>query len=79
MTDLFGEPTPLRAVLHFNLWGARSRLDWDLLVTNAATGDIILMDAHVAVPAHKLGPSIARALLDVQRALSDDELGDPAE
>lgn len=73
MTDLFGEPAPLRAVLHVNLWAARTRLDWDILVTNAATGDILCMEAHVNIPAHKLGPELSRMLLKMLAELATEE------
>lgn len=63
MTDIFGEPAPIRAVVHLNLWASRTRLDWDLLVQNASTGDILRMEAHPNIPAHKLGPELSRMLL----------------
>ena len=73
MSDLFGEPTPLRAVLHFNLYDGRTRLDWDILVENPDTQDLLALEAHVNIPADKLGPQISRALLKVLEQFGDDE------
>ena len=79
MSDIFGEPAPLRAVLHVNLWSARTRLDWDILVTNAATGDVLCMEAHPALPAHKLGPELSRMLLRLLEQLGADGASQPRE
>lgn len=69
MTDLFGEPTPVRVVLTFNSWAGGSRFDWDLVATNPETGDLLAMQAHPARRPGKLGPEIARALLLVDELL----------
>jgi hypothetical protein len=74
MTDLFGEPTPIRVVLHFNLYAQRTLLDYDLMAMNPQTGDLLAMYATVQRPAHKLGPTIAHVLLDVHTVLTGGEL-----
>ena len=69
MTDLFGEPTPIRIVLTFNSWSGGTRFDWDLVATNPETGDLLAMHAHPARRPGKLGPEVARALLLVDELL----------
>lgn len=70
-SDLFGAPAPVRAQLIVNLWDEGTRLDWDLLVTNPETGDILHMSAHPARPISKLGPELSRMLLALEAEIRD--------
>jgi len=75
MTTLFGDPTPLRIVLHLNTHAHEPRFDWDVMATNPDTGDLLAMEAHVRVPRHKLGPELAEMLLWLHAMVLEHEAG----
>jgi hypothetical protein len=77
MSTLFGEPSPVRVVIHVNLHRGALRFDWDLAATNPDTGDLLAMSAHVQLPRHALGPELSRMLLAVQELLSEGSRQDP--
>lgn len=70
MPTLFGDPTPVRVVIHLNLHPGAVRFDWDLMAMNPDTGDLLAMEAHVQLPRHRLGVELSRALLSAQAVLS---------
>ena len=63
MSNLFGDPAPLRVVLHVNLWPGGARFDWDGMAQNPETGDIVAMHAAPALLRTNLGPELSRMLL----------------
>ena len=70
MPTLFGEPGPVRIVLHINLSDDGARFDWDLEATNPDTGDLLAMRAAVARRRYRLGPELSRMLLEVQQVVA---------
>jgi hypothetical protein len=73
MSDLFGGATPLRVVLHLNLWQGHHRFDWDALAQNPDTGDVYAITASPGRTRSALGPELARALLWIQSQVSEAE------
>lgn len=70
-SNLFDEPGPVRIEIHVNLYDSGARFDWDLTATNPETGDLLAMRAAVARRRYRLGPELARVLLEVQELLKD--------
>lgn len=76
MPDLFGEPIPIRVVLHVNMDRGHGRFDWDGFAQNPDTGDVLAIHATVARLRASLGPELSRMLLWTERTLRTD--GPPA-
>jgi hypothetical protein len=73
MSNLFGDSTPLRLVLHVNVWPGHHRFDWDGLAQNPETGDVYAITASPGRLRSSLGPELAKALLWSQAQVAEAE------
>lgn len=71
--DLFGNPLPLRIVLHVNVDRGGGRFDWDGMAQNPETGDLVAMFASPANLRRNLGPELSRMLLWTQQCIHENE------